>query len=487
MDIDTSCWTAVIDVSFDIKSKQPVDMARNKTTRIVAVAPLLVGLIVHYYFRNVSAWSTTTTLRSSRVPHSAAAAHNYPTSRPISLDQLSGKRILVVGGSGRVGGSVTTQLVSHSALVTVGGTRSESLVASRVRWMTQFPSHTAALAAVPFVPLHRNQADTILPYLIHNQETNSTRPNFDLVVHTAGPFQGKATEPNGVLQACVQAGIPYLDVCDDYTTAVAARTQWHATAVQQTVPCIVSTGCWPGVSSLMAQQLVSQTLEQRRRRRHSNDTISPQDLSVQFSFFTAGSGGAGVTLLVATFLILAEPALRIVNGQRRLVPAMSSYTDVDFGPTVGTRRVAPLNLLETASIHTTLGVGNVSSVFGTAPDIWNALLSVMAKLPSQLLSNEPIMRSLSLFSLPIVRLVDSIAGATNAMRCDVTYRSPNKGQNHNGDDDDDDDSWTTTAIYAHDNLEPCVGECVTAFCCALLSGQVECGFPNKPWWTKWMS
>jgi hypothetical protein len=33
----------------------------------------------------------------------------------------------------------------------------------------------------------------------------------------------------------------------------------------------------------------------------------------------AGSGGAGVTLLVATFLILSEKALTVVNGQRRPV------------------------------------------------------------------------------------------------------------------------------------------------------------------------
>ncbi|KAL3925166.1 MAG: hypothetical protein SGILL_000591 [Bacillariaceae sp.] len=32
-----------------------------------------------------------------------------------------------------------------------------------------------------------------------------------------------------------------------------------------------------------------------------------------------------------------------------------------------------------------------------------------------------------------------------------------------------------TAIYAHENLEPCVGECVVAFCAAVLSGRVNAG------------
>ena len=44
----------------------------------------------------------------------------------------------------------------------------------------------------------------------------------------------------------------------------------------------------------------------------------------------------------------------------------------------------------------------------------------MAQLPSSLLSNEPLMDKLAIFSLPIVRVVDYFAGATNAMRIDVS-------------------------------------------------------------------
>jgi hypothetical protein len=63
-----------------------------------------------------------------------------------------------------------------------------------------------------------------------------------------------------------------------------------------------------------------------------------------------GSGGAGSTLLVATFLILAEEALTVVNGRRRPVKAMKEYTSVNFGPIVGDRPISHLNLLETASV-----------------------------------------------------------------------------------------------------------------------------------------
>jgi hypothetical protein len=117
--------------------------------------------------------------------------------------------------------------------------------------------------------------------------------------------------------------------------------------------------------------------------------------------------------------------------------------------------------------HDVLGVGNVKSLFGTAPGFWNTLLGVMAQLPSSLLSNEEIMTRLADFSLPIVRLVDYFAGATNAMRCDVTSSK--------------DPALCATAIYAHENLEPCVGECVVAFCSAILSNRVPAGvwFPEE--------
>jgi hypothetical protein len=66
--------------------------------------------------------------------------------------------------------------------------------------------------------------------------------------------------------------------------------------------------------------------------------------------FALGSGGAGSTLLVATFLILAEEALTVVNGRRKPVKAMKDYSVVNFGPVVGDKPVAHLNLLETASV-----------------------------------------------------------------------------------------------------------------------------------------
>lgn len=54
--------------------------------------------------------------------------------------------------------------------------------------------------------------------------------------------------------------------------------------------------------------------------------------------------------MVATFLILAEEALTIVNGRRKPVKAMKDYSRINFGDIVGDKDIAHLNLLETASM-----------------------------------------------------------------------------------------------------------------------------------------
>jgi hypothetical protein len=159
----------------------------------------------------------------------------------ISIGSLADKKILVVGGSGRVGGSVVTQLVKHKSHVTVGGTRFESFQAAKARWSKMF----ANMQDIDFCALNKEDATSIVAILENG--------DYDLVVHTAGPFQGKANVPNGVLEACVAKSVPYIDVCDDYCTAMGAKAKFAKTAQGGGVPCIVSTGCWVRVSLLIVR------------------------------------------------------------------------------------------------------------------------------------------------------------------------------------------------------------------------------------------
>lgn len=191
-----------------------------------------------------------------------------------------------------------------------------------------FPEMLTEIEKVNFIPVNREDSSSVSKALLSSSDNNK-KSRFDLVVNTAGPFQGKVNVPNGILEACVneEHPTPYIDVCDDYCTARAYKSQFHEQAVQNGVPCIVSTGCWvsicilccslhgqyvfyhvlttkiqhenstyyfyikqPGVSSLMAKQLSRAILKK-------NPNLEPKDLTVDFSFFTAGSGGAGMYIL----------------------------------------------------------------------------------------------------------------------------------------------------------------------------------------------
>lgn len=174
-------------------------------------------------------------LHGAAIRMTAASSSMSAQGSAISLNVLAKKKILVVGGSGRVGGSVVTQLAKHQAQVTVGGTNPDSFEATKYRWRTR--ELFANAQDVRFAKVDKEDASSISAVLLQNEK-------YDLVVHTAGPFQGKENVRNGVLEACIVQKVPYIDVCDDYCTAMAAKSKFSKPAEENGVPCIISTGCW---------------------------------------------------------------------------------------------------------------------------------------------------------------------------------------------------------------------------------------------------
>jgi len=116
---------------------------------------------------------------------------------------------------------------------------------------------------------------------------------------------------------------------------------------------------------------------------------------------------------------------------------------------------------------TTLGVPNASSRFGTDPLPWNYLFGGMKAIPRSLLYNKEAMQNFALFSEPIIRLVDKLVGATNAMRVDAKTK---------------DGKQAVTTRIVHPDLEDCVGLATAAFAIEVLKGEtVEPGiwFPSE--------
>lgn len=109
----------------------------------------------------------------------------------------SGKHVVVIGGYGFFGGRLVRRLATHEALtITVAG---RSLARATALVETLRPTARARLQAAA-LDAH---ADTL---------TRQLRPLAPgMLIHTSGPFQGQDYR---VAQACIAAGVHYIDLAD---------------------------------------------------------------------------------------------------------------------------------------------------------------------------------------------------------------------------------------------------------------------------------
>lgn len=125
----------------------------------------------------------------------------------------------------------------------------------------------------------------------HSLDKALSSSGVDLVVHAAGPFQGDAA--CSPLEAAIRHGVPYMDVCDDATYAQRAK-RLEPAARAAGVPALSTAGIFPGLSNVMAADMVT---------RHAGGRAPAR---VLYSYYTAGTGGAGPTILETTFLLAGQ-------------------------------------------------------------------------------------------------------------------------------------------------------------------------------------
>ncbi|KAF6152913.1 hypothetical protein GIB67_039620 [Kingdonia uniflora] len=148
----------------------------------------------------------------------------------------------------------------------------------------------------------------------------------DLVVHAAGPFQ--QTEKCSVLEAAIATKTAYVDVCDDTSYSRQAKS-FHKKAVAANIPAITTAGIYPGVSNVMAAELV---------RSARGENVGEPD-RLRFSYYTAGSGGAGPTILATSFLLLGEEVVAYSKGEKIHLKPYSGMLNIDFGKRIGKKDV----------------------------------------------------------------------------------------------------------------------------------------------------
>ncbi|KAL3828216.1 hypothetical protein ACJIZ3_017018 [Penstemon smallii] len=300
-------------------------------------------------------------------------------------EKVKNSRVLILGGTGRVGGSTAVALSKFcpDLRIVVGGRNRDK---------------GAAMVAKLGNNSYFSEVD-----INDSKSLDLALKDVDLVVHTAGPFQ--QAEKCTVLEAAIQNKTAYLDVCDDTNYSWNIKS-YMKKAVDANIPAITTGGIYPGVSNVMAAELV--------RAAKSESKSDPQRL--RFYYYTAGSGGAGPTILSTSFLLLGEEVVAYNKGEKIKLKPYSGMLQIDFGLGIGKKDVFLLNLPEVRSTHEILGVPSVSARFGTAPFFWNWGMIAMSFLPSEFLRDRSKVQQLVQLFDPVVRAVDGIAGEKVSMR-----------------------------------------------------------------------
>lgn len=130
-------------------------------------------------------------------------------------------KIVVTGGSGRVGGRVVSELLAQGVI--------DVVVADRVPPRDQ---------GLKFVEIDLAQPDTLTAAFL----------GVDAVVNTAGPFDRWGTT---VLDAAISSGIDYIDVCDDPQPTLELLER-DAAAKARGVRAIIGLGVSPGLTNYLA-------------------------------------------------------------------------------------------------------------------------------------------------------------------------------------------------------------------------------------------
>ncbi|KAL5205801.1 hypothetical protein ABZP36_034010 [Zizania latifolia] len=348
----------------------------------------------------------------------------------------SSARVLVLGGTGRVGGSTAAALSKLRPDLNI-------LIAGRNREKGESLASKLGKQSV-FVQVDIRNASILEEAL----------QGVDLVVHAAGPFQRE--NECTVLQAAIATKTAYIDVCDDTDYSWRAKS-FHEQAKACGVPAITTAGIYPGVSNVMAAELV--------RAARNENAGEPERL--RFFYYTAGSGGAGPTILTTSFLLLAEDVIAYNRGEKIKLKPYSGALSIDFGKGVRKKDVYLLNLPEVTSAYKILGVPTVSARFGTAPFFWNWGMQAFTNfLPVEFLRDKNKVTKLVEFVDPFVRAIDGIAGERVSMRVDLDCTN---GRN-------------TIGLFSHRKLSVSIGYATAAFVLAFLEGSTQPGvwFPEEP-------
>jgi saccharopine dehydrogenase-like NADP-dependent oxidoreductase len=288
------------------------------------------------------------------------------------------KRVLIIGGRGRIGSSVAQDIATH--------TQAEITITGRT----------------PVEKLHEQSLQYMALDLADIDKLQEAISQTDLVVHCAGPFHHRDTM---VLQMCIENGVNYVDVSDHRSYTSKALNLFDR-AKAAGITAIVNTGIFPGISNSMVRQGVEQLDEPEK---------------IHLSYLVSGSGGAGLTVMRTTFLGLQYAFDAWIDGKWQLVKPYSQREIVDFPTPYGHSGVYWFDMPETFTLpHAFPTVKTVITKFGSVPDFYNHLTWIAAHVfPKSWITHPVGVEFLSNVSYKMTNVTDRFSGIGVAVRSEV--------------------------------------------------------------------
>lgn len=328
-------------------------------------------------------------------------------------------RVLIIGGTGRVGNFVARDLLHHTdAQITITGRNLTTAIAKSTPKM-----RFLAVDLTETEKLRKAIADSTL------------------VIHCAGPFLYRDTS---ILETCIQQRVNYLDISDD-RTFVSKALSLQPAAQAAGVTAIVSTGVFPGISNSMVRQGVEQF-----------DSAE----SIKLSYLVSGSGGAGVGVMRTTFLELQHPFDAWIDGEWQSIKPYSQREMIEFPPPYNRAGVYWFNTIESYTLPMSFPVQTVVTKFGSVPDFYNHLTWMVAQTPPSWLQKPETIDFLAETSYRMTQIGDRFTGIGIAIRLDIM------GEKHG-------DPLCYCATMVHPNTAAAVGAGTGSIAEFLLSNQLH--------------
>jgi saccharopine dehydrogenase-like NADP-dependent oxidoreductase len=305
------------------------------------------------------------------------------------------KKVLILGGTGRIGLSVATDLLRYTPAQVILSGRN---VARGQQVMVQLQAQLASGSGV-----YLDQRLDFLALDLEDREALAAAiAGVALVIHCAGPFHHRDAR---VLQLCVQHRVHYLDV-SDHRSFTQQSLQYRQAAREAEIMAVINTGIFPGISNSMVRQDI-ETLDQADH--------------IHLSYVVAGSGGAGRTVMRTTFLGLLHPFTVWQGGRWQQVQPYSDAEWVEFPPPFGRARVYWFDMPEALTLAQAFPIDTVITKFGSVPDVYNQITWVLAHwLPKSWLQHPAIMEFLAWGSYTTTQLTDRFSGIGVAIRSQVS-------------------------------------------------------------------